>query len=96
MHTLQNILKILRQHQPELQRKYPIGRLGVFGSYARGEANEKSDIDIAVEIKGPMGLNFIAMADEIEALFGIKTDVVPKRSIKSEYLPFVEKDMIYV
>lgn len=96
MHTLQNILQILRQHQPELQRKYPIGRLGVFGSYARGEANEKSDIDIAVEINGPMGLNFIAMADEIEALFGIKTDVVPKRSIKTEYLPYVEKDMVYV
>jgi predicted nucleotidyltransferase len=96
MHTLQNILQILRQHQPELQRKYPIGRLGVFGSYARGDANEKSDIDIAVEINGPMGLNFIAMADEIEALFGIKTDVVPKRSIKREYLPYIEKDMIYV
>jgi predicted nucleotidyltransferase len=49
-----------------------------------------------VEITGPMGLNFVAMADEIEALFGIKTDVVPARSIKTEYLPFVEKDIIYV
>jgi predicted nucleotidyltransferase len=94
--TLQNILQILRQHKPELQRKYPLGRLGVFGSYARGEATEKSDIDIAIEISGPMGLSFIAMADEIEALFGIKTDVVPKRSIKSKYLANVEKDIIYV
>jgi predicted nucleotidyltransferase len=71
---------------PELQKKYPIGRLGVFGSYARGEATEKSDIDIAVEITGPMGLNFVAMADEIEDLFGKKTDVVPLRSIKPQYL----------
>jgi uncharacterized protein len=63
VYNLQNILQILRQHKPELQRKYPIARLGVFGSYARGEATEKSDIDIAVEINGPMGLNFIAMAD---------------------------------
>jgi predicted nucleotidyltransferase len=94
--TLQNILQILRQHKPELQRKYPLGRLGVFGSYARGEATEKSDIDIAIEINGPMGLSFIAMADEIEALFGIKTDVVPKRSIKPKYLANVEKDIIYV
>jgi predicted nucleotidyltransferase len=94
--TLQNILQILRQHKPELQRKYPLGRLGVFGSYARGEATEKSDIDIAIEINGPMGLSFIAMADEIEALFGIKTDVVPKRSIKPKYLASVEKDIIYV
>ena len=70
MHTL-------RKHKPELQRKYPVARLGVFGSYARGKATEKSDIDIAVEITGPMGLNFVAMVEEIEALFGTKTDVVP-------------------
>jgi hypothetical protein len=94
--NLQNILQILRQHKPELQRKYPVSRLGVFGSYARGEATEKSDIDIAVELNGPMGLNFVAMANEIEDLFGIKTDVVPKRSIKPRYLPSVEKDIIYV
>ncbi len=96
MYTLQSILQKLRQHKPELQRKYPVGRLGVFGSYARGEATEKSDIDIAVEITGPMGLNFVAMAEEIEVLFGTKTDVVPTRSIKPEYLPFVEKDIVYV
>ena len=81
---------------PELQRKYPISKMGVFGSYARGEATENSDIDIAVELTGPMGLNFVAMANEIEALFGIKVDVVPKRSIKPSYLPYVEKDIIYV
>lgn len=96
MYTLQNILQILRQHQPELQRKYPISRMGVFGSYAKGKATEKSDIDIAVEINGPMGLNFVAMADEIEELFGIKTDVVPKRSIKPQYLSYVEKNIVYV
>jgi uncharacterized protein len=94
--TLQQILQVLRDHKPELQRKYPISRLGVFGSYARGEATEKSDIDIAVEITGPMGLSFVAMADEIEELFGIKTDVIPKRAIKPQYLPFVEKDIVYV
>ena len=96
MLTLQKILHTLRQHKPELQRKYPIGRVGVFGSYARGEATEKSDIDITVEITGSMGSNFVDMADEIEALFGIKTDVVPERSIKPKYLPFVEKDIVYV
>ena len=96
MFTLQHILLILRQHKPELQRKYPLSRMGLFGSYARGEATEKSDIDIAVEFSAPMGLNFVAMADEIEGLFGIKTDVVSKRSIKPGYLEFVEKDIVYV
>lgn len=96
MYTIERIVQTLRQHKPELQRKYPISRLGVFGSYARGDATENSDIDIAVEINGTMGLNFVAMANEIEDLFGTKVDVVPTRSIKPDYLPYVERDIIYV
>ena len=98
MYTLETILEKLRAYKPELQRKYPITRLGVFGSYARGEVTEESDIDVAVELNGQMGLNFVAMAIEIEDLFGIKVDVVPKRnSIKSTYLTSVEKkDILYV
>lgn len=96
MYTLETILERLRAYKPELQRKYPISRLGSFGSYARGEATESSDIDVAVELNGPMGLNFVAMANEMEELFGTKVDVVPKRSIKSIYLASVEKDILYV
>ncbi len=96
MYTLPQILATLRRHKPELQKKYPIAGLAVFGSYARGEATDKSDLDIAVDISGPMGLNFIAMADEINSLFTINVDVVPKRSIKPEYLMYVEKDILYV
>lgn len=96
MYTLETIVEKLRAYKPELQRKYPISKLGVFGSYARGEAGENSDIDVAVEFSGPMGLNFVAMANEIEDLFGIKVDVVPKRSINPSYLASVEKDILYV
>lgn len=89
-------IEILRKHESELNSKYPISRLGVFGSYARGKATENSDVDIAVEMAGPMGLSFVALAEEIEGILGVKTDVVLKRSIKSDYLPSVEKDIIYV
>ena len=64
MYTLETILEKLKAHKPELQKKYPVSRVGVFGSYARGEATSNSDIDIALEITGPMGLNFVAMTDE--------------------------------
>ena len=96
MYTLQNIVEKLKQAKPELEKKYPITGIGIFGSYARGEANKDSDIDIAVQIDGAMGLSFVAMADEIEAILGIKTDVVPMRAIKPEYLPYIEKDIVYV
>lgn len=96
MYSVNEIIQILRQYKPILQAKYPISQLGIFGSYARGEATGNSDIDIAVDISGPMGLSFIEMADEIEKLFNTKVDVVPKRSIKPEFLPAVERDIIYV
>jgi predicted nucleotidyltransferase len=54
--------------------------------FIQGEATDQSDIDIAVEISETIGLNFIAMGDEIEDLFGIKTYVVPIRSTKPKYL----------
>lgn len=96
MYTLESIIEKLREYKPELQRKYPVSRLGIFGSYARGEATNESDIDIAVEISETMGLNFIAMANEIEELFGVKTDVVPIRSVKQKYLVHIERDIVYV
>ena len=96
MYTLQDIVEKLKKVKPELQKKYPITGIGVFGSYARGEANQESDIDIAVDIQGFMGLSFVAMADEIEDILGIKTDVIPLRSVKPEYLPYIEKDIVYV
>jgi len=46
MYTLNAILEILRQHKPELQRKYPISKLGVFGSYARGGRLQKKATSI--------------------------------------------------
>ena len=96
MFTLQDILRKLKQIKPDLKKKYPISSIGVFGSYARGVANKNSDIDIAVKINGSMGLSFVAMADEIEAVLGRKTDVIPFRSIKPEFLTEIEKDIVYV
>ena len=90
------LTKEVQQTIIEQIKPYKPKRIGVFGSYARGEATPESDIDIAVDIEETMGLNFVAMANEIEALFGIKTDVIPKRSVKPEYLPYLEKDIIYV
>ena len=52
MYTLETILEKLRAHKPKLPRKYPVSHIGVFGSYARGDATSNSDIDIAVEITG--------------------------------------------
>jgi predicted nucleotidyltransferase len=96
MYSKKQVLQILSQKNSELQGRYPISELGLFGSYARGDYNEKSDIDILVDFNDRIGIGFIALAHELEDLFDQKIDLVSRRAIKSRYLPFVEKSLIHV
>ena len=68
----------------------------LFGSYARGDFNEKSDIDILVDFNGSIGIKFISLAHELEDIFNTKIDLVSRKGIKPKYLPYVEKTLINV
>ncbi|CAN5500972.1 nucleotidyltransferase family protein [soil metagenome] len=96
MYTREQILYKLRENKPELKKKYSIAELGLFGSYARGEAKEDSDIDVLVSFDGPIGMEFIQMVYDLEAIFNQKVDLVSRRAIKPRMLPFIEKDILYV
>ena len=96
MYTTKQIIEILRAKRPQLEKKYPISELAVFGSYARGDYNEASDIDILVDFNDRIGIGFISLAHELEDLFHKKVDLVSRKGIKKRYLPFVEKNLIHV
>lgn len=96
MYTLDQILQILKEKKPDLQNRYPISELGVFGSYVRGDYNENSDIDILVDFNDRVGIRFISLAHELEDTFKTKIDLVSRRGIKPGYLPYVEKSLIHV
>ena len=96
MYTKEQILYILGKKKPELLGRYPISELGIFGSYAHGDYNEESDIDILVDFNDRIGIGFIALAHELEDLFHQKIDLVSRRAIKPRYLHFVEKSLIHV
>jgi len=96
MYSTTQILTILKDRKPDLQKRYPISELGLFGSYARGDFNEKSDIDILVDFNDRIGINFISLAHELEDIFNTKIDLVSRKGIKPKYLPFVEKSLIHV
>lgn len=96
MLTKEEILKRLREHKTELQRKFPLKSLALFGSYARNEQTDTSDIDVLVEFSEPVGFEFIDLIEELERLFNRKIDLVSKKGIKSHYLPYIEDDAIYV
>ena len=96
MYTAAQILTKLRENKPELEKKYPIAQLALFGSYARGDAREDSDIDVLVSFDAPIGMGFIQLAYDLEAIFNQKVDLVSRRAIKPRMLPFIEKDILYV
>lgn len=96
MYSKEQILTILKNRKADLQKRYPITELGLFGSYARGDFNEKSDIDILVNFNDRIGIKFISLAHELEDIFHTKIDLVSRKGIKTKYLPFVEKNLIHV
>ncbi len=87
MHSKEHILLTLKEKKGELEKKYPISEMGLFGSYARGDHNEGSDIDILVDFNDRVGIAFIELAHELEDLFQTKVDLVSRKGIKS--LPFI-------
>jgi uncharacterized protein len=97
MDTLETILKKLKDNKSELEQKYSISELGLFGSYARGDYKETSDIDILVDFNKKIdAFEYIQLAHDLEELLNHKVDVVSRRGIKPQYLPYVEKNLIYV
>lgn len=97
MYSTAEILRILKNNKTELQKRYPISELGLFGSYARGDFNENSDIDILVDFNQRIdGFDYIRLAHELEDVFNYKIDLVSRKGIKPKYLPFVEKSLIHV
>jgi predicted nucleotidyltransferase len=96
MLSLQDIKLQLAALKPVLQAKYPLSALAIFGSYARNEATESSDVDVLIELNGKIGIKFIDLAEEIEACLGIKTDVISRNGLKSNYFERIKDDLIYV
>ena len=96
MKSLQDIKFILSSHKNDLYNKYPIKSIAIFGSYSRKEQTENSDLDILVEFKDKIGIQFIDLGDEIEKIIGLKIDLVSKNGIKEKYLDSIKSDLIYV
>ena len=97
MFTQEEIISILKINKPELSKRYPISELALFGSFADNTYNEHSDIDILVDFHTKIdGFEYIRLAHEFEDLFKHKVDVVSRRAIKQQYLPYVESSLIHV
>lgn len=95
--TRDELLLLLAQHKPEMQRLFGVRSLALFGSQARGQSRADSDIDMIVEFEGPAtSARYFGLQFMLEDLLHRPVDLVTKRALRAELRPYVERDAIHV
>ena len=91
------VLEILREYFRDNAQKYGLKRLGLFGSVARGEARDTSDVDVVVEFERPNLFHQAAIMLDLMERFGCPVDVVALWERMNPRLRHrIEEDVIYV
>jgi predicted nucleotidyltransferase len=85
----------LREIKPFLKEKYKVEKIGYFGSYARGEQTEESDIDILVEFSEPIGLEFVELKFYLEKILELKVDIVTPNALKPVLKDSILQEVIF-
>lgn len=79
----EELTRRLAEAKPALRDKYGLARIGLFGSWARGEQGPDSDVDLLVELERPIGLfAFQRLEDELTHLLGCRVDLVTPGALK--------------
>jgi hypothetical protein len=97
MKTKSEILKLLSQFKPVARKRYGLTKIGVFGSVARGEQKEGSDVDVCYEGQVPSLLILDHMQSDLEQLLGCRVDMVRMRDGMNQLLRSrIQKEALYV
>ncbi|MEW6261868.1 MAG: nucleotidyltransferase family protein [Thermodesulfobacteriota bacterium] len=96
MKTREQIINLLAAEKAELSSRFLVRNLALFGSWARGDQQPDSDVDILVDVDPSLGLEFVTLAEAIENLLGLPVDLVSQRAIKPRQWKYIEPDLIYV
>ena len=92
-----DLVKLLSELNDEVRNKYRGRIVGLFGSYARGEENEESDIDILVENGGDMTLfDLGGLKIFLEEKLNHEVDVATIGGLRKEIKPYIMRDIIYI
>ena len=90
-------LGILAAHRRELSERFGVKSLRLFGSVARDEASEQSDVDVVVDFdETPSLFGFLRLQGYLRDLLGTKVDLVTETGLRERARPFVEKDAVNV
>ena len=95
MMTTADILAYMGRSRERFARLYSVRRIGVFGSAARGEAHEGSDVDVLVEMSEPTLDRYMDLKFEMEAALGMPVDLVLADTVKQRLRPIIEREVVY-
>lgn len=91
MKTTSEYLQLLREYKALKAVQYGISRIGIFGSVARGEQTEESDVDICVDLENPSLFNLVHIKEELQQLFGKTVDII---RIRPEMDALMKRDIM--
>lgn len=93
----QYALELLSRSKPELQARFGVTRLALFGSTARDTATSSSDVDVLVAFDGPAtSKRYFGVQFYLEDLFGCSVDLVTEKAQRPELRPCIEQELINV
>lgn len=95
----EDILNYLKSNQEYYYNQFGIKFIGLFGSFARGEAEENSDIDILYKIEKDKKLSmfkYLKLTKQLEDFFHKKIDLIRDEKIKPQIKSYIQKDLTYV
>ena len=91
------VLAALRRHRQDIEQRFAIKHLSVFGSAARDELRDDSDIDVLVEFKGKATFDgYMDLKFYLETLLDRKVDLVTQDAVKPRMRPMIEQEAIHV
>jgi uncharacterized protein len=90
-----DILKIIGQMRPELATRFTVKRIGVFGSFARGDEKSESDVDIVVELFEPTFDHYMDLKFLLEEVLMRSVDLVMADTVKPRLKPIIEREIVY-
>ena len=87
----------LKVHEKFIRQKFGVKRIGIFGSFARGEEREDSDLDVLVVFEEGQKTfdNYMNLKFYLEDLFGREVDLVTEKALKPQLKDIIMKDVVY-
>ena len=93
----ETILQELRRLKPELEQRYGVTKIGIFGSFARNEIHRDSDVDVVVEMREPDLFYMVHIKESLEESFRRPVDVIRYRSLMNRRLKArIDREAVYV